>query len=274
MLANISWPGLGDSPNPSYPRYKLVLEAYFDDSGKQADSNFVCIAGFLADVSYWSQFVIDWEHSLLKHGINCIHMKDLMTRHGEFSDLTQDKINNIIDVFWEIIKKNKLIAFGIVVDSIYWNTLPKDFQWEHGNAQEFCFQRMLRRVRDRIALVGNKNYVHITFDRDMDLSKQRLTRFDNIVKKDNVARDLFVSICFANSKVYYQLQAADMLSWETKRFLEDKRINKHPTVGSTKIFSLGVDRDLEFAAAEYWDKEKFEKYIDKETWSLRGSIKA
>ena len=36
-------------------RQRLVLWGYFDESGKFADSDFVCLAGYLAD-ERWEQF--------------------------------------------------------------------------------------------------------------------------------------------------------------------------------------------------------------------------
>jgi hypothetical protein len=200
-------------------------------------------------------------------------MKDLMSGNGEFKGISPAQKTCIVINSINVIKTNMLIGFGVSVDARYFNKLPRQFQKKHGNAQEFCFQRILRVIRNRIDRVGyNPDYISITFDHDMELSKPRLTRFDNIIKRDEWARELFVSICFANSKGYFALQAADMLAWETRRLLEARHEGAVPTVGSSKMFSSGGDNDLEFAAGEYWDEEEFEKNIDKETGDLKDPI--
>ena len=37
-----------------FPRWSLVLEGYYDDSGKEDDGPFVCLAGYLARLSHHS----------------------------------------------------------------------------------------------------------------------------------------------------------------------------------------------------------------------------
>jgi Protein of unknown function (DUF3800) len=271
MHLNWSRGGWKDSPDPLYPRWSLVIEAYFDDSGKQSDSRYVCIAGFLAHISYWSDFVVRWDHLLLKHGIPYLHMKELMTSNGEFESIGIEQRHAIINESIKIIKDTMLIGFGAAVDANYWNTLTRKFQKQYGNAQEFCFERILRLIQNRINRSGNRDYVSVTFDHDMELSKPRLTRYDNILKRDDWARERFVSICFANSKGYKPLQAADILAWETRKRLENLYSGGKPTFGSSNLFSLGA---LEFADGEYWDKTVFDKCIDVETGSLKDPIEA
>jgi hypothetical protein len=193
-------------------------------------------------------------------------MKNLMSANGEFSGIDEKLRNKLIVEFTEVIKNTRLSGFGVAVDAKYWNKLPRSFQKKHGNAQEFCFERILRRIRDHLNIVGNQDYVSITFDHDMDLSKPRLTRFDHVLKCDEWARERFASICFANSRAYLPLQAADMLAWETRRHLETLNNNAKPTFGSVSLFSPGA---LKFAAGEYWNEAEFTKYVDVRTGTLK-----
>jgi hypothetical protein len=247
-----------------------VIEAYFDDSGKQAASPYVCIAGYLADYSYWTPFVMQWRHLLWKHGISALHMNELMTGNGEFSSIEwKHKKDAVVSEFIEVIVANRLIGFGVAVESAYWNSLPRAFQKRNGNAQEFCFERILRRIRGRLTLADSRDYVSIIFDHDMEFSKPRLTKFDNVMKRDDWARERYSSITFANSRVHIPLQAADLLAWTTRRSLQDRASDVTAPHAFMKLVDHAEKGRLEFACGEYWDKEEFEKRVDVATGTIK-----
>jgi hypothetical protein len=242
-----------------------MIEAFFDDSGKQADSPFVCIAGFLAHCSYWYRFVEQWNPLLQRYGITNLHMKELMSSNGEFKEFSPEQRNKLIVEVMQIIKANELCGFGAAVDAKYWNTLPKEIKKKYGNAEEFCFQRILRMMRDYMVSCNETDHVSITFDHDQEFSNPRLTRFNNITKRDPLARERFISICFARTRPYPPLQAADVLAWETRKMLESRYEGKEKSFGSAIIFETP---GLQFVG-EYWNKDEFEKRTDFQTGELK-----
>jgi hypothetical protein len=56
-----------------------VIEAFFDDSGKESDHNdrFVVLAGYMAAEGPWFRLHQSWRHLLLRHGLPHVHMKDI-----------------------------------------------------------------------------------------------------------------------------------------------------------------------------------------------------
>jgi hypothetical protein len=56
-----------------------MLTSYFDDSGKELDSAFVCLAGFVGDVEQWLRFENDWRDilALPQFGLTYFHMKEV-----------------------------------------------------------------------------------------------------------------------------------------------------------------------------------------------------
>ena len=262
------WQGLGVS-DPLHPGCRLVIEAFFDDSGQESGA-FFCVAGFLADTSYWTSFLIDWQHLLRRWRIREVHMKFLWNNNGEFGGWGLEKKKQAISEFVGVIRKHKLIGYGIAVDSKFWGALPRDFSRAHGSAAEFCFERILKRIRDDMVRRRDRDFIALTFDHDRDFAKPRLTRFQNIIDRDPWAKETMVSIGFARAWAFSPLQAADMLAWETNRLLEVRHNGRRPSFGNETMFE-GPD-GIEFSAGEYWDKKEFEKYIDLDSGTLKQPL--
>lgn len=262
------WVGLG-SPNRLHPRWRVVIEAFFDDSG-QENGAFFCVAGFLADQSYWNAFLLDWHHLLRRWNIQEVHMKLLWSSNGPFKGWDETKKRQAVSEFVDVIRKHKLIGYGVAVDTKFWGSLPKDFRKAHGSAAEFCFERVIRRIRDNMVLGHDRDFIALTFDHDRDFAKPRLTRLQNIIDRDPWAKDTIVSIGFGRAWAYAPLQAADMLAWETNRLLQVNTGGARPSFGSETMFA-GPD-GIEFTAGEYWDKHEFEKYVDIRTGGLKSVL--
>src|SRR5882724_6506372 len=161
--------------------YRLVIQAFFDDSGKQDSTNFVTIAGFLGDAAYWGDFSLAWTNLLRRWEVSQVHMKDLMTSNREFKGWTEAKRQLAMSEFIHCINKYRLIGYGISVDAKFWNTLPLPFQKEHGDAQTFAFERVIRRIRDNMTKTRSRDLIALTFDCDRDFAKPRLTRIQKIL---------------------------------------------------------------------------------------------
>ena len=128
-------------------RQRLVLWGYFDESGKFADSDFVCLCGYLAD-ERWEQFCFDWKLALERHGILSLHMSAL--------DWKNEKLVAGLDEFAALIRKHALYGFSVAVDAQYYRSMPIEKKKLLGNKdpRDFTFHRLLRIVRDRLKSDG------------------------------------------------------------------------------------------------------------------------
>jgi hypothetical protein len=203
---------------PLHPRWCLVIDGFFDDSGKQSDANskFVTVAGFMADTSYWTGFVLDWANLNMRWQISKVHMTELMSGNKEFAGWSADKKRQAVREYVSVIEKNLLIGIGIAVDVSVWRALSRDCQIElGGNAEAFCFLRLLKRIKDTLVRVGDRDFVSIIFDYDRDYAKPRITRFQDVVDRDHWAKTRVSSVGFASSLSYQPLQRR--ICWRGKR---------------------------------------------------------
>jgi hypothetical protein len=130
-----------------HPDWKVVIHAFFDDSGSERDpsSRFPCLAGYLAHETYWMSFNDIWRHLLLRHGLPYLHMREFVKMSND-RGWSQVHRNSVVLEFVHEIKQCRLIGFGVGVDADVWRNLPKERRSVFGDAQQFCFMRIVRRV--------------------------------------------------------------------------------------------------------------------------------
>ncbi len=240
------------------PEYTLVITCFFDDSGQegQADHRHVVLAGYIGNHDSWWLFQQRWEHLLMVHGIPEIHMKNWLSTAAAKGWSTV-KRNTVLLDFIEVINGCRLIGLGAAVDANVWRNLPEARRKKFGDAQEFCFQRIVRRTIDRLEQVESREDISLIFDQDFTIAGRRLNLFKHIYKGDSRVRNRVAQVSFANSRAFSQLQAADILAWHTRRQLYAQE--KHePELASWKaLFTKMPFVALDYEG-EFWNKEMME----------------
>jgi hypothetical protein len=64
-----------------------MAHAFFDESGKFGDSDFVCIAGYISHDGGWNNFCDRWGPLLIRHQIPYVHMKEMISLRGPYEKL-------------------------------------------------------------------------------------------------------------------------------------------------------------------------------------------
>jgi hypothetical protein len=234
-----------------------VIYAYFDDSGKEADpsNRHICMAGYMGSGEDWDDFEQDWRSLLLKHGIGWIHMKELIHFKGEYKELGWDaaKRDAVLFDFIEVIKDSPFVGFGVGVDIEAWALVPEEEKKKSGNAHDFCFQRIMRGVIDRLEVAAPNDLLQVVFDRDQSVANRRFYMFSRIHQSDPRATVYLQAITFANPKLMLGLQAADLLAWETRKEVSQKS-GGFSSTERFKELCTPLPGHLEYIG-EWWDKQ-------------------
>jgi len=253
-------------------KWRLVMTGCFDDSGKESEitNRFVCLAGYVAGDLNWTDFAQLWIHSLVKHNISCIHMKDLIPIQGEYKKLGWDvlKRNEVLTDFIDIIKDTDLIGVGVGVDANTWRTLPKELTREHGNAMEFCLQRVSRLIVDRLSKAAPRDLLSLIFDCDIEFASRRFNIFSWVREHNAVAAQYFASIAFANPLYYVGLQAADFVAWLTRKQLIQQTGGFESTQQFKELFELAPGYVPDYLS-ELWTAQALEDGVFK-PWKEAG----
>ncbi len=254
-----------------------MIECYFDDSGKegQADHRHVCLAGYIGHDQFWWNYQQKWRHLLIRHGIPAVHMKNWLKISAE-KRWSVAKRNEVLSEFIVAIRESQLIGFGVAVDADVWRALPKERRKAFGNAQEFCFQRIVRRVMDRLKRANERDPIALIFDRDFEFARPRLSLLEHLHKVYPEVADRIAQISFADAGVFSQLQAADVLAWQTRRHLYNQEGQKPEMPAWRNLFEILPHVELDYEG-EFWDQELMEKnfsLIERQLEAAKAAAKA
>ena len=130
-----------------------------------------------------------------------------------------------------------------------------------GTAQQFCLERILSRVIRQMSDAGMDDTLNLVFDTDPEFGPNRFNLFCALMGHDERAARRLTSITFGHPVYYPGLQAADLLVWETRKELMQKREGYQSTRRWRDMFAQMPNYHLEYIAGERWDDEAFETAI-------------
>jgi hypothetical protein len=241
-----------------------MLHAYFDESGKFQDSNFICLTGYIASDGQWEAFCKEWVGLLQKHDIPYIHMKNFIALQGEYkkkgwSHADRDKI---LEEFINVIRRNVLAGFGIGLDAQYYRSLDQESKKRLGRDPGlFCFERLIRRIVDKLIKSGHEPSISMVFDDDQHYAMNCYARWCKLKKRNPGLGNRISTMCFADDKVFQPLQGADILAHETNKYLrvqlEGRKVRSHFL---NLLKSHEPPYGIEYVS-ELWDKNELGKLI-------------
>ena len=219
----------------------------------------VCMAGYFAELDVINNVNYRWVQLLIKHGIPEIHMRELIHLSGIYAPLRWDipKRDAVLNDFIDVIKTEELVGVGVAVKMAAWREVVKEYpDIRFGTVQEFCLQRILRRIIDRLNAAQVQDHVALLFDPDPEFSANRVKLFNALIAHRSQGR-LLASITFANPRLYPGLQCADILAWETRKEMIQRMGGHRSTKRWIAIFTEMPDYRLDYIG-ELWDEPAFE----------------
>ena len=252
-------------PPPTLSRsgYYLMLHLFLDDSGKESQPTnpWVCMAGYLADHQTVMALYGKWAQLLLRHHIREIHMKDLIPMTGQYGGLGWDaaKRDAVVGDFIRAINETPMSGLGVAVEMSAWRRQKKKYPTiDWGSVQQFCLERILRRAVDQMNDANIEDTISLVFDTDPEFGANRFGIFHAVARHDQRAARRLASIIFGHPALYPGLQCADLLVWETRKELMQKREGYQSTKRWQAMFTNMPDYHLEYIAGERWDEATFE----------------
>ncbi len=224
----ISFTGLSDSVSMdrSGKVMKAVLWGYFDEAGHfRGAGDYLCMAGYIGDEDGWNAFTERWGKLLRKYGITAVHMKDMIALQDEYGKLGwdhdyRDKV--VLPEFIEVIKDHLAVGLGIAVDLKHLRQMPPESQKAIGDPYYLCFMRMIRLVIDTARKAGVEFPMALIFDDSEEYSIKCYRLLSRLRQENAEVKSLIGSISFADDAIYYPLQAADVLAYESLKELKQK----------------------------------------------------
>ncbi len=116
-----------------------MLLGFFDESGKFADSDFVCLCGYMSNQN-WGSFNDEWGSLLMRYGFPSLHMSQINWRD-------EKQVSSLRD-FATAVRSHIPLAFGVAVDVKYYRSMPVEKRRLLGDKdpRDFTFHQLLRLV--------------------------------------------------------------------------------------------------------------------------------
>ena len=202
-----------------------MLWAFFDESGKLADADFLCLCGYVAGDS-WENFSSSWGDILKREGLPFLHTAQLFGQFPPYEKLgwNDQRIASVMDALARCVSQNILAGLGVAVDARHYRKMsPRDKGLIGGRTPEiFLFYRLMKKIIQVLETWNDPHPISLNFDWTEDFSTKCLKPLMHLVRNRSEIRTRISSIGFANDEVYYPLQAADMLCYGTKLSLEGR----------------------------------------------------
>lgn len=236
------------------------MHAFFDESGKFHDNDFVCIAGYIAEDAYWDTFCKEWQSLLKKHGLQAIHMTDLMALQGQFKCLgwSEQKKLLVVKDFIDAIRNNILVGFAVGLDAKYYRSMMKETQKKF-KPHVFCFARVIKLLMNRHSAWGWTEPISSIFDDCRQYSMKCYSALCDIKEKHAGVSKLIASITFADDEVFYPLQAADMLAYATRH---EQKLGDGAWSEASIFYDLLREKETNYGIlyeSEYWDGPELDR---------------
>lgn len=199
------------------PMPPFTLHAYFDESGKVRDRDVISFCGWLSPAKAWSRLIPKWEKLLADRTVKYFHACEIRKNGGSLDDFAA-----------ALVEKYEGKAFAVALDAKHFRGMSQKFRNRvNPNAHYMVFKAAVNMLLDAVEReeeTGPASTVVLSLicDQDQETAGDCLKWVNKLKKSDPRANRKISSICFANSRNYIPLQAADLLANAVRCHMQDK----------------------------------------------------
>jgi Protein of unknown function (DUF3800) len=205
-----------------------MYEAYFDDSGTNAQSEIAIAACYVSTRRGWVDFVNEWDLARHQEGFDTFHMAEFVAPveqgHQPWCGWDKAKKDRVYKRLANIINENKRIGIGSAIPKAVYDALPERIRNYHGSehytfAVRMCLMRIMEwRKKSLISLP-----IQYIFDWETPGTRKHKELSDLMEGvHPNVKPELGLDgggYSFQSRKNCKPLQAADILAWQMNRYM-------------------------------------------------------
>jgi len=232
-------------------RWLLYFSLFLDESGKTHQKGFAAFCGFVAPSNEWGQFGDVWTSIQLKWDVPALHMSRVMARidsdkqdewvaiQKKMGDKWVEWRDVVLNEFADLIGSFNMAAVGAVLDTTAYQAIrkaePEDFLITHADCNVFLLQHVLMHALDKIERIDKAGMLSVLIDDDEEHAFEYYKSYWNLQKmikhpaiQDGIKRrferipNRVDQIAFCKDTFHPALQAADMLSYVSRRFKTEK----------------------------------------------------
>jgi Protein of unknown function (DUF3800) len=207
---------LARNGHPSNHKFKAlaVLRAYFDESGHEANTDSVAITGIVASSDEWDKFDVAWREQLAVPKVEYFHAVECEHRDKIFSNLSLPLRDSLRWGLGDVIAQSpiSIVNGGIQMEGWKRQDLPK-LKKIFPSPWHLCFAYVLQQLDEWSKENANGEPIALVFSEQQQYKQHAHKIYDAYMRiKDESSS--FVSLQFADMRLFPGLQAADFVSYE------------------------------------------------------------
>lgn len=246
-----------------------LIRTYVDDSGTDSGSPVAVAACFVSDVRRWTVFEAEWNAALETAGVRetGFHMADFVAHRPPF-DWDEEKRNRTMRQLVGIVNHNVLAGMATaVIKADYDRLVGGRLREKLGNLHyTFAVQGCLAYIEKWLKTTTILQPVAYFFDWTEDRECKRAINdlFDSILRHDLAAHFGVEPYGwgFYNRKLVVPLQAADILAWEARKYIQTSQFTGSKPRGS---FQSMVDELPDGIQARFFDGSTLPSFVAETT---------
>jgi hypothetical protein len=196
----------------------VLFNAYIDESYTDGcDPAILVVGGYLMRADEAEQMEADWQRILRQHGVDHFHMKDVAPAGGDFKFLGMPGSDALARDVIGCILSHELEGFAAVINLQRPTRLPPAAFDLYTSGLEACLNALMSNTAQK----DPEAKVMFYFE-DGHASQGIADEFLKTVPRNPTLAQHFLGHKFCGKKEKCLLQAADVLVWQTAKFIKDK----------------------------------------------------
>lgn len=198
-----------------------MLTAYFDESGTHLGSKVIVVAGYLASDEQWLKFKDEWSQVFSDYEIDYFHMTDFESGYKQFKSLSKHNKQRLLDRLLTFLRIRARFGIGAAFYiSSYDELVAEGYGDEVGSPYYWCAAICLHAVKRWANKQSCQYPITLVFEKGAKESGE----FQKSFKKYRTTQDYkdnyrISSLTFLDKRQSLPLQAADILAYETWKYL-------------------------------------------------------
>jgi hypothetical protein len=243
-------------------RHSEMLSAYLDETGLDAETDLLWIAGYVADSTTWFDFSREWREGLREHRVTALHMREFTASRGQFVGWSEPQRKALLTDAISIINAKDVHGIAVGVDKAAFDEAVHSKEGRVNvtltgeparDPYLWAFHDVVIELANQVDHLQPGERVACVLDRQERLEAASRRIFVGLAGDTTWPRHARLgSLSFAAADGCPPLQAADLLAYEVRK---ERNRRRSTNTRSPRISLSRLGRRL--LVARYWDRDSF-----------------
>ena len=198
-----------------------MLVAYFDESGIHDHSKVISVGGLIGQMREWDRLQKPWKKNLAVQKIEWFHAYECEEGVEQFVGLSRPLRESLVNGLSIALCERHLAYVGGALLRDAWDSTPPGLRRGYADSPyAFCVSTAIIRACDFAQAIGKKERAAIVFALPKLADRELALRVHATLSNEDYPG--IGSISFSTPQELIQLQAADLIAYESYRYLASR----------------------------------------------------